>query len=59
MGTHVPRSPAQQSFYDARELDPASPTQLHERRPLVEQAWLEKSGFALCVTSTAGPNGVA
>src|ERR1700731_3775862 len=37
---------AEQSFHEARELDPASRAQLHERRLLVEQAWLVMCGFA-------------
>src|SRR6202051_2409176 len=37
---------AEQSFHEARELDPASRARLHERRLLVEQAWLVMFGFA-------------
>src|SRR6516162_3796167 len=37
---------AEQSFHEARELDPASRAQLHERHLLVEQAWLVMFGFA-------------
>src|SRR5271157_3145006 len=37
---------AEQSFYEAREFDPASRTRLHARRLLVEQAWLVTFGFA-------------
>src|ERR1700704_159267 len=37
---------AEQSFQEARKLDPASRARLHERRLLVEQAWLVMFGFA-------------
>src|SRR5580704_14557414 len=37
---------AEQNFHEARELDPASRARLHQRRPLVEQAWLVMFGFA-------------
>src|SRR6202008_3150882 len=36
---------AEQGLHEARELDPASRAQLHERRLLVEQAWLVMFGF--------------
>src|SRR5580693_1419807 len=38
---------AEQSFHEARELDPARRAWICERRPLVEQAWLTMFGFAL------------
>src|SRR5215470_11513310 len=37
---------AEQRFHEAREFDPASQAWLHERRLLVEQAWLVMFGFA-------------
>ena len=38
---------AEQSFHEARELDPARRAWICERRPLVEQASLAMFGFAL------------
>src|SRR5499427_1676827 len=36
---------AEQSFHEAGEFDPASRARLHERRLLLEQAWLVMFGF--------------